>query len=264
MKVTLLQTNIRWAHPEENIREAERLIDTQPGADLYVLPEMWSTGFAVEPEGVAHEEDANDALQWMRHAAREHHCAICGSLAVHLAAGSYHNRIYFIDGRAGKEYFYDKRHLFSYGHEHEHYTAGDRRMIVNYEGMRLLLLVCYDLRFPCWSRYSEELEYDAIILVANWPQARQVAWNVLIRARAIENQCYMVAVNRVGDDCFGHYLGYSAAIDPIGRTIGECQPDRQEALTVHLDLAELQRRREKFCVLEDGDAFLLPSNTQRI
>ena len=257
MKVTLLQTNIHWAHPRENMLQAEQLIASQPGADLYVLPEMWSTGFATQPEGVAHEEDANEPLAWMQQTAREQHCAICGSLAVHLKDGSYHNRHYFVDGRADKVYFYDKHHLFTYGHEHEHYQPGDSRMIVNYEGMRLLLLVCYDLRFPCWSRYSKDCEYDAIILVANWPQARQIAWNVLIRARAIENQCYMVAVNRVGDDCFGHYVGYSAAIDPIGRTIGQCRRDHQEALTVNLDLAELERRRHKFGVLADGDAFSL-------
>ena len=257
MKATLLQTDIRWAQPQENILQAQQLIDSHKGADLYVLPEMWSTGFAVEPEGVAHEEADNIALRWMQDTARKGQCAICGSLAVHLNDGTYRNRHYFVDGRADKFYYYDKHHLFSYGHEHEHYTPGHEHTIVNYCGMRLLLLTCYDLRFPCWSRYADGLEFDAIILVANWPQARQTAWDVLIRARAIENQCYMVAVNRVGDDYFGHYEGRSAAIDPIGRTIGECQPSEHQGLTIELDIAELQRRREKFHVLEDGDKFYM-------
>ena len=257
MKVTLLQTDIVWAQPDANIQSARHLLARADESDLYVLPEMWSTGFATEPQGIAVSEDANAALAWMRDEARQRRCALCGSLAVQSADGTYRNRHYFVDGRADKFYYYDKHHLFSYGHEHEHYTPGHEHTIVNYCGMRLLLLTCYDLRFPCWSRYADGLEFDAIILVANWPQARQTAWDVLIRARAIENQCYMVAVNRVGDDCFGHYEGRSAAIDPIGRTIGECQPSEHQGLTIELDIAELQRRREKFHVLEDGDKFYM-------
>lgn len=253
MKVTLLQTDIRWAQPEENILQAQQLIDSHKGSDLYVLPEMWSTGFATEPKGVAHEEDNNIALRWMQETARSLQTAICGSVAVHLSDGTYRNRHYFVDGRSGTTTYYDKHHLFSYGHEDQHYTPGQEHIIVDYCGMRLLLLTCYDLRFPCWSRYADNLQYDAIILVANWPQARQAAWHLLIRARAIENQCYMVAVNRVGDDCFGHYLGMSAAIDPIGRTLAQCQPHQHQGLTTDLDLAELQRRRSKFHVLDDRD-----------
>ena len=253
MNVTLLQTDIRWAQPQQNFQEAERLMALQPHSDLYVLPEMWTTGFATEPQGVAHEENDNDALRWMRDTARKRHCAISGSVALHLADGTFRNRHYFVDGRADTVSYYDKHHLFTYGHEDRYYVPGQQHTIVEYEGMRLLLLTCYDLRFPCWSRYDTDLAYDAIILVANWPQARQAAWHLLIRARAIENQCYMVAVNRVGDDCFGHYTGMSAVIDPIGRTLGQCHQDRHEAVTVALDLNELQRRRNKFRVLEDRD-----------
>ena len=253
MKVTLLQTDIRWGQPQENIRQATLLMDCQPGSDLYVLPEMWSTGFATKPHGIAHDEADNAALDWMQETARKRQCAISGSLAVRLSDGTFRNRHYFADGRADRLYYYDKHHLFSYGHEDECYTSGNSHTIIAYCGMRLLLLTCYDLRFPCWNRYRKGMEYDAILVVANWPQARQAAWHLLTRARAIENQCYLVAVNRVGDDQFGHYQGCSAVIDPIGRTIGQCRAHQQQALTVDLDTEELHRRREKFHVLDDAD-----------
>lgn len=253
MKVTLLQTNIHWAQPQQNIREAECLIAKQAGSDLYVLPEMWSTGFATEPMDIAHDEDNNEALCWMQEIARRHHCAICGSMAVRLADGTFRNRHYFVDGRLNRVSFYDKHHLFSYSHEDRYYTPGNSHTIVEYCGFRMLLLTCYDLRFPCWSRYATDVEYDVLVLVANWPQSRQSAWHILTRARAIENQCYVIAVNRVGDDNFGHYVGLSVAIDPIGHTLGQCRPDQHQALTVTLDLAELERRRQKFQVLEDRD-----------
>lgn len=253
MKVTLLQTDIRWAQPDENIREAQRLIDAQPGANLYVLPEMWSTGFATEPKGIACPEAGNAALHWMRETACQHQCAISGSLAIQLADGTYRNRHYFADGRTDTLQYYDKHHLFTYGHENQYYTSGQQHTIVTFGGFRLLLLTCYDLRFPCWSRYADNREYDVILCVANWPQSRQSAWQVLTRARAIENQCYLIGVNRVGDDQYSHYAGASVVVDPIGRTIVQCRRHEVQALTASLDLAELQRRRTKFRVLDDRD-----------
>ena len=253
MKVTLLQTDIRWAQPDDNIREAQRLMDSQPASDLYVLPEMWSTGFATEPGGIACPDTDNDALRWMQQAAQARRCAISGSLAVQLADGTYRNRHYFVDGRSDALYYYDKHHLFTYGHENQYYTPGQQHTIVSYNGFRLLLLTCYDLRFPCWSRYADSLEYDAIVCVANWPQSRQSAWQLLTRARAIENQCYLIGVNRVGDDHYSHYAGVSAIIDPIGRTVIQCRRHMVQALTADLDLSELQRRRTKFRVLDDRD-----------
>jgi len=257
LKVTLLQTDIRWAEPDENIAEAARLIALQPGADLYVLPEMWSTGFATAPEGIALAEDGNAALQWMHDEARQRRCAICGSLAVQLADGTFRNRHYFVDGRSGTTRYYDKHHLFTYGHENERYTPGREHVVVDYNGWRLLLLTCYDLRFPVWSRYSASLAYDAIVIVANWPASRQQNWEVLTRARGLENQCYLVGVNRVGDDHFGHYSGGSLVVDAYGGTVAQCRNDEVEALTVCLDLAELRRRRQKFRVLEDRDDFAI-------
>ncbi len=255
MKVTLLQTDIRWASPDENIREARHLLHDHAGSDLYVLPEMWSTGFATEPAGIASDEHDNPALLWMQQEASERHCAVCGSLAVHCADGTFRNRHYFVE--AATTSYYDKHHLFTYGHEDRYYTAGQKPVIVRYAGLRLLLLTCYDLRFPVWSRYADGREYDAIVLVANWPQNRQAAWQILTRARAVENQCYVIAVNRVGNDRYSHYQGASCVIDCYGKTVGQCPNDCVAALTVELDLVELQRRRQKFRVLDDRDTFTL-------
>jgi len=253
MKVVMLQTDISWAKPEENIRHAQQLMDEAPDGDLYVLPEMWSTGFATQPEGIASNEADNKALEWMRQTAQERKCAISGSLAVKVVDGTFRNRHYFVDGRAGETYYYDKHHLFTYGGENRFYTPGHQHTVVNYMGFRLLLQTCYDLRFPCWSRYSDNLEYDAIICVANWPSSRQSAWQLLARSRAIENQCYMIGVNRVGDDQCCHYIGASAVIDVTGRTVAQCRRGIPQALMCEIQMEELQRRREKFRVLDDRD-----------
>lgn len=253
MKVTLLQTDIRWAQPRENISEAARLLAEAEASNLYVLPEMWSTGFATEPEGIAADEADNAALRWMQHEAACRQCAICGSLAIRLSDGTFRNRHYFVDGLSGQTAYYDKHHLFTYGHEDRYYTPGQLHTIVSYHGFRLLLLTCYDLRFPCWSRYATNREYDAIVIVANWPESRQSAWQLLTRARAIENQCYLVGVNRVGDDLYSHYAGASVVVDAYGQTLGQCRCHEVQALTVTLDLSELNRRRHKFRVLDDRD-----------
>jgi predicted amidohydrolase len=253
MKVTLLQTDICWGDAPANIKQAEALIDASEDSDLYVLPEMWSTGFATQPEELAHDVNHNEALQWMRSVTIKRKCALSGSLAVRLEDGSYRNRHYFVDGRNQQEVFYDKHHLFTYGGEDKYYTAGQSHTIIEYEGFRILLLTCYDLRFPCWSRYADKLEYDVIVVVANWPESRQSAWQILTRARAIENQSYLIGVNRVGNDEYSHYTGCSCVIDSIGGTLGQCHRNQVETLTIELSLSELHRRREKFRVLDDRD-----------
>jgi predicted amidohydrolase len=253
MKVVMLQTDISWAKADENIRHAQQLMDDAPGADLYVLPEMWSTGFATQPDGIATDEADNAALRWMQQTAKTRQCAISGSLAIRATDGTLRNRHYFVDGRAGKTYYYDKHHLFTYGGEDRSYTPGQQHTIVNYMGFRLLLLTCYDLRFPCWSRYADGREYDAIICVANWPSSRQSAWQLLVRARAIENQCYMIGVNRVGDDQRCHYIGASAVIDVTGHTVAQCRTGIPQATMCDISLEDLKHRREKFRVLDDRD-----------
>ena len=255
MKVTLLQTDIKWAQPEVNIHRVDALLRANGGGDLYVLPEMCATGFATEPEGIAEAEEESLALQWMRETARECSCAVSGSLAVHCADGTFRNRHYFCtpDGLS----YYDKHHLFTYGHEDRFYTAGRERCIVEWRGCRLLLVTCYDLRFPLWSRYTAEAPFDVILAVANWPQSRQTAWEVLTRARAIENQAYLVGVNRVGDDHYSHYQGASRVVDARGDIVGACAHDNEQALTLTLDLDGLHTMRERFRVLDDADPFTL-------
>ena len=244
MKVTILQLNSVWGNPDENIKKAELLINQAPDSDLYVLPEMWSTGFATEPFGIA--EDANEckSLSWMIKMADEHHCAISGSLAI-SQDGTFKNRHYFVNGRTD--------HLFRYGHEDRYFEPGESHTIVEYMGFRILLLTCYDLRFPVWSRYAEALQYDIIICVANWPESRQNAWQILTRARAIENQAFVIACNRVGDDKYCHYRGQSAIISPIGKTLASCPANEETTVSFFLNLESLVQQRTKFKVLEDRD-----------
>ena len=263
MKTTIIQLDIEWGRPLENIRRVERLMAEAPDSDLYVLPEMWSTGFATEPDGIAESESTSVSLSWMRTTARRLHCAISGSLAMNISNHNYQlsifnsqlyvNRHYFIDGRSGSETYYDKHHLFTYGHEDRYYQPGSSHSIVEYCGFRILLLTCYDLRFPVWSRYSDALTYDAIIAVANWPESRQNAWQILTRARAMENQAYLIGCNRVGDDQYSHYRGLSAIISPIGKTLASCQPNKEQTVSFTLDLETVCHQRSKFKVLDDRD-----------
>ena len=252
MKVVILQQDIAWADPAENVRRAEAAIDCRPGADLYVLPEMFATGFATHPEGVAEPADS-ETLRWMVRKAAACRAAVAGSLAVE-DDGRYYNRLCFVhpDGRVET---YDKRHLFTYSGEDRHYTRGTRRVVVNFRGVRILLQVCYDLRFPVWSRNRGD--YDVALYVASWPVGRISAWSALLRARAIENQCYVVGVNRVGRDPVADYSGASVVIDPYGRTIAACEDHHVSAAEAELDLERLAAFRQKFPVLGDGDAFSL-------
>ena len=186
MKITILQRNIEWANPQANVERADEAINRLPDADLFVLPEMFSTGFCTKPEGVAESADS-ETLHWMQRKAVERNCAVAGSVAVQ-ENGKYYNRFYFVHPDGSVQH-YDKKHLFTYGGEDKRFTAGTQRVVVNYRGVRILLEVCYDLRFPVWSRNLGD--YDMILYVASWPTPRVDAWSALLRARAIENQCYV-------------------------------------------------------------------------
>ena len=249
MKAVLLQQNIVWADPDENTVRLSALLADAPQADLYVLPEMFTTGFATEPVGVAEEEPAK-GLEWMKSFAAERDCAVAGSIALHVDGG-YVNRHYFVTPQG--VHWYDKRHLFTYGGEDKTFTRGTVRKIVEWRGVRFLLTVCYDLRFPVWSRNRDD--YDAIICVANWPQVRQFAWNTLTRARSIENQCFMLAVNRCGEDPKCIYEGGTAIIDPYGATVAGCEPCREQYIVAELDMEGLASFRQKFPVIDDADNF---------
>lgn len=252
MNVTILQTDIAWAAPEKNIGQAEELLLQAPASDLYVLPEMWATGFCVEPAGIAEKEEKSAALKWMKLTAQQRQCAISGSLAIIDAEGSCRNRHYFVTPQSVT--FYDKHHLFSHGHEDVHFKAGQTAVIAHWKGWRLLLQTCYDLRFPVFSRYGRMGAYDAIVYVANWPATRRTAWDTLLRARAIENQCFVIGVNRTGSDPACNYDGGSAIIDPLGRNV-ESAEYNPALLTATLSMEKLTQMRQRFRVLDDRDSF---------
>ncbi len=248
MKITIVQNDILWCNQSGNFESFSRMLGCSPSSDLYVLPEMFSTGFVTEPEGVA-ENDPFPSLAWMRSKAASLGGAVAGSVAVRQADGSFRNRFYFVrpDGTFD---FYDKKHLFTYGGEHLRYTSGGSRTIVEWRGARFLLTVCYDLRFPMWCRNRDE--YDVMLCVASWPSPRSGAWKALAAARAIENQCYVAAVNRVGSDPSCVYQGDSMVIDPYGAAVAACPVGEASVATATLDLDSLKAFREKFPVLKDA------------
>ena len=259
MKITLLQIPLVWADSTANLTMSEEALLSAPQSDVYVLPEMFTTGFLMQPEGVV--SSADDALTWMKEMSVKLDAAIAGSVAVH-EGGNYYNRLYFVkpDGSVAH---YDKRHLFTYGGENRCYTPGNERTIVEWGGVRFCLQICYDLRFPCFSRNvpvssftpppSSLIPYDCLLYVASWPASRRSVWDVLLRARAIENQCYVIGVNRIGDDPVCHYDGGTAVIDAYGRTVIQAQDNRQDIISCNLDMDKLRAFRKKFPVLQDAD-----------
>ena len=247
MKISIIQPDIVWADVNENIRKADAALDSQPGADLYIFPEMFSTGFCTFPEGIA--ESDGQTLQWMKTKAARVNAAIAGSVAIQ-ENGKYYNRFYFVkpDGSVCQ---YDKKHLFTFGGEHERFTAGDKRVVVEYKGVRILLEICYDLRFPIWARNRGD--YDMILYVASWPTVRVNAWKSLLVARAIENQCYVAGVNRVGADPTNEYSGGSMVIDPYGNIVSACEDGLEMTASAEIDMDMLEAFRTKFPVLNDAD-----------
>ena len=250
MKIALVQYDMEWAAPEHNRARLDSMLAGIGSVDLVVLPEMFSTGFATKPEGIA-EEAPCASLEWMKSKAAAFDCAFAGSVALH-ENGKYVNRVYFVkpDGEVTE---YDKHHLFTFSGEHKLFTRGSDRKIVKWRGVRFLLNVCYDLRFPVWSRNRKD--YDAAIYVASWPRVRQFPWETLLRARAIENQCFVLGVNRVGKDISLDYEGGTALIDPYGATVAGAEAGKEEVVVADLDLSLLESFREKFPVLDDADDF---------
>lgn len=251
MKITLYQQDIVWLDPEANYRKVEALLASSPESDLLVLPEMFTTGFVTHPKPGSLESDASVRERLSQLAAR-YDCALAGSVAIEDAPGIYRNRFYFVqpDGRID---YADKRHLFSFGGEHLVYKPGDRRVVVEYKGVRFLLLVCYDLRFPVWARCLDD--YDVLLLVANWPDVRQYSWEILLKARAIENQCYAVGVNRVGKDQLCAYAGGSMALHFYGHPIAAATSGEEQSFSFEPELEPLRHFREKFPVMSDSDRF---------
>jgi omega-amidase len=254
-RVTIVQQPLVWLDPAANRAHFADVLAPLAGAtDLVVLPEMFTTGFTMKPE--AHAEAASGPTRdWLVDQARRLDAAVGGSLAVN-DNGRFHNR-FVLAMPEGPTYWYDKRHLFRMAGEHRHYTPGVHALIVEWRGARLCPLVCYDLRFPVWSRRRPELDYDVAIYSANWPAARRFAWSALLRARAIENQAYCAGVNRIGDDGHGiAHAGDSVVLDFMGQPQIELQ-DEAAVVTVPIDIEAVRGWRDKFPAHLDADAFSL-------
>lgn len=251
LRVTMIQADLAWQDPAANRHAlATHFRGLQGHTDLIVLPEMFSTGFTMDAHKCAETMDG-PTVGWMREEAAAMGCAITGSLVIRDGEQHYNRLLWAAPD--GSLAHYDKRHLFRMAREHDHYAAGDRRLVVELKGWRICPMVCYDLRFPVWSRNRGD--YDVLLYVANWPQRRRAAWCALLKARAIENLCYVVGVNRVGRDGNGaSYSGDSAAIDFFGQTLGG---DRGGDLveTVVLDREALQMWRRDFPAHLDADEF---------
>jgi len=272
LNFTLIQTNLYWEDKEANLQLLEDKINAiRENTQVVILPEMFSTGFSMKPEELAEDMDG-ETLHWMRRIASEKKIIVTGSLMIE-EDGKYFNRLIWMlpNGQYGQ---YDKRHLFAYAEEDKHYTAGNQRLIASVSGWKINLMVCYDLRFPVWSRQQSSLqeseqtpvppgevgrgpEYDVLIYVANWPERRSIAWKTLLVARAIENQSYVIGVNRVGED--GHNIyhsGNSMVVDPLGEILYH-KADEEDIFTISLEKEYLQKIREKLPFWRDADRFLI-------
>ncbi len=263
LTISLVQTDIHWENKEKNLLHFSGILSGIPkNSQVVVLPEMFSTGFSMHPEKLAEGMDGN-TVKWMKTMALKHKKIITGSVII-KEDDRYFNRMIWMQPD-GKYYHYDKRHLFSYASEDKHYTAGNKRLIVRVNGWKICLQVCYDLRFPVWLRQKEGVRteatdsgyYDMLVFVASWPAKRTLAWKTLLQARAIENQCYVLGVNRVGEDGNGlEYIGDSRIIDPLGDIIWQ-SPGEASVCTHTFYKEDLYGVRAKFPFLNDADPFVL-------
>ena len=251
MKIALFQTNLIWENPEANRTFIEEnFINETEFFDLFVLPEMFTTGFTMNPEYVA-ETMQGETISWMKSLALKKDCAVCGSLVI-SENNSFYNRFVFVHPN-GKIDFYNKRHLFSLAGEHQKYSKGTEKVIIDYKGWKICPQVCYDLRFPAFSRNHEN--YDLLLYVANWPKPRTNAWNILLKARAVENMCFVVGVNRIGFDENNHeYIGHSQIIDELGNQTLDAK-EKQGVFIIELDRNKMLETRNKLNFLNDKDEF---------
>ncbi|MBL7953153.1 MAG: amidohydrolase [Flavobacteriales bacterium] len=252
LRVTLVQSMLHWEDAAANrAMFSEKLTALKGTTDLVVLPEMFTTGFSMRSTELA-EPMSGPTVAWMKEQAKATGAALYGSVII-TDGGKYFNRGLFVTPE-GQVTAYDKRHLFRFADETSHYSAGQERVVVEWHGWRILLQVCFDLRFPVFARNRGD--YDAMLYVANWPEARRYPWSQLLIARAIENQVYVAGVNRVGMDGKGiHYTGDSVVIDPRGAVMGQVEPSQEGFATVELDRTVLEDFRAKFPVAKETDDF---------
>ena len=264
--ITIIQTKLHWEDKTANLQMLEQKIyGMKEKTEIVVLPEMFSTGFSMKPETLA-ETMEGETVMWMKRIATTKKIILTGSIII-KEDGSFYNRLIWMlpNGQYG---IYDKRHRFAFAGEDEHYTAGNKRMIASVKGWKINLQICYDLRFPVWARQTSPsnslskgegglaaTEYDVLIYIANWPERRSAAWKTLLQARAIENQSYVVGVNRVGKDGNDiNHSGDSMIIDPLGEILYH-KKDEEDIFTITLDKDHLQTVREKFPFWKDADGF---------
>lgn len=251
MKIALIQSDLYWEGPSENRKNFESKINQiDSEVNLIVLPEMFSTGFTMNASEVA-ETMQGETVSWMQHIAKQRKCALAGSLIV-VENNQFYNRMVFVFP-SGEIQHYDKRHLFSLAGEDRTYTSGKEKVIVDYLGWKICLQVCYDLRFPVFVRNIEN--YDLILYVANWPKVRTNAWDILLKARAVENLSYVVGVNRIGLDAHNYeHIGHSQVVDYLGNYIVEPQ-EIEGVFMVELDKNAMLETRKKLDFLSDKDFF---------
>ncbi len=254
LKITTIQTHLFWEDIQKNLINFElKIKNIDQSTDVIVLPEMFTTGFSMNPGKFAESMDGK-IMNWMKRMALDRDALILGSTIIN-DENKYVNRLLavFPDGKVD---YYDKRHLFAMAGEHEEYTAGEKRLIINYKGWRINPLICYDLRFPVWSRNLGD--YDVQIYVANWPEKRSFHWNILLQARAIENQSYVVGVNRIGEDGNGYaHSGDTCVFDPLGVRISFTNPNEDKIETVILNKGVLEKVRKSLPFMQDGDKFTI-------
>jgi len=254
MRISLIQTDLYWEKRDANLEKIETVIDTiSSKTDLVILPEMFSTGFSSNAEKLS-ESPGSVTFQWMKERAQKGNFGICGSYII-MEEGKYFNRWIFVSPE-GEVWTYDKRHLFSPGNENRTYTAGKSRIIFSFRDVRICPNICYDLRFPVWSRNRND--YDLLINSASWPASRKDAWMTLLKARAVENQCYVAAANRIGID--GNWIshcGESVIFGPRGEFIASGRPNEESVVSGEISMTELNDFREKFPVMNDADRFMI-------
>ncbi|MCA6421419.1 MAG: nitrilase family protein [Flavobacterium sp.] len=253
MKIALIQTSLIWENPTENRSHlAQKITGFMEDVDLIILPEMFSSGFTMNPKAVAETMNGETVL-WLQHLAKAKNAAITGSLVIE-ENGKFYNRLVFVFP-TGEIKTYDKKHLFSLAGENEFYAAGKEKLVLEYKGYKICPLICYDLRFPVFSRNVEN--YDVLLYVANWPKPRVNAWDILLKARSVENMCYTIGVNRIGKDHNHHeYIGHTQVIDFLGEYVLEPQ-EADAVFIVELNKAKLLQTRSKLAFLDDRDKFIL-------
>lgn len=258
LTISIIQANLQWENKAANLSMLEqKIMAIKEKTEIVILPEMFSTGFSMRPEVLA-ENMEGESVAWMKRVSAAKRVVLTGSLIIE-EDGAFYNRLIWMlpNGQYG---IYDKRHRFAYAGEDDHYTAGAKRLIASVKGWKINLLICYDLRFPVWARQQsqpEGPEYDLLVYVANWPERRNHAWKTLLQARAIENQCYVIGVNRVGEDGNGIYhSGDSMIIDAMGEVLYQ-KKDEEDIYTITLEKEPLDSIRAKLPFLKDADGFML-------